>query len=94
MIPATGALLAFAFAFLPQFVDPSATAPALQIAILGALFLALATMSDGLYALTAGTLGTYVRRSSGFVAAERCVSGSVLVGLGAATALAGSRRGG
>jgi threonine/homoserine/homoserine lactone efflux protein len=82
----------FFFAFLPQFVDPEASAPALQIAFLGLLFIAIAVVSDGAYALAAGTLGGWLRRSKGFLAVERYVSGMVFVGLGVATALTGSRR--
>jgi len=82
----------FFFAFLPQFVDPQASAPALQIAFLGLLFIAIALISDGAYALAAGALGGWLRRSRGFVALERYVSGTVFVGLGVAAALGGSRR--
>jgi threonine/homoserine/homoserine lactone efflux protein len=82
----------FFFAFLPQFVDPATPAPALQIAFLGLLFVGIAVVSDGAYALAAGTLGGWLRRSRGFVRAERFVSGTVFVGLGVATALAGSKR--
>ena len=84
----------FFFAFLPQFVDPTASAPALQIAFLGVVFIGIAVVSDGAYALAAGTLGGWLRRSSGFVAAERYVSGTIFVGLGVATAVAGPRRNG
>jgi threonine/homoserine/homoserine lactone efflux protein len=82
----------FFFAFLPQFVDPATPTPALQIAFLGLLFVGIAVVSDGAYALAAGTLGGWLRRSRGFVRAERFVSGTVLVGLGVATAFAGSKR--
>ena len=77
----------FFFAFLPQFVDADAAA-APQIALLGMLFIALAVASDGGYALLAGTLGGWLRRSRAFLRAQRWVSGSVLVGLGVATAVA------
>ncbi len=82
----------FFFAFLPQFVDPQVSSPALQIAFLGLLFIAIALISDGAYALAAGALGGWLRRSRGFVALERYVSGTVFVGLGVAAALGGSRR--
>jgi threonine/homoserine/homoserine lactone efflux protein len=82
----------FFFAFLPQFVDPDAGAVGLQIALLGVLFIAIAVVSDGLYALAAGTASHWLRSSPRFLRAERWVSGSVLVGLGAATALSGSGR--
>ena len=82
----------FFFAFLPQFVHPQASAPGLQILFLGMVFLALAVISDGAYALAAGTLAGWLRTRPGFHAGERYVSGAVLVGLGTTTALAGSRR--
>ena len=84
----------FFFAFLPQFVDPRASAPGLQIAFLGLVFVGIAVVSDGAYALAAGSLGGWLRRSRGFVAVERYVSGSIFVGLGVATALVGTRRSG
>ena len=73
----------FFFAFLPQFVDPSRTVWS-QVAVLGVLFVALGFLSDGLYALTAGMLGGWLRRRPGIL---RWGSGSVYVGLGAVTAL-------
>lgn len=81
----------FFFAFLPQFVDPDAGAVALQITFLGVLFIALAVVSDGLYALAAGTAAGWLRGRPAFLRAESWVSGSVLVGLGLATAFSGSR---
>jgi hypothetical protein len=41
--------------FLPQFVDVDAGSVALQIATLGLVFILLAMLSDGLYALAAGS---------------------------------------
>ena len=81
----------FFLAFLPQFVDPEAGAVALQVAALGLLFIALAVVSDGMYALAAGVAAEWLRGSARFVRAERWVSGSVLVGLGLTTAVSGSR---
>jgi threonine/homoserine/homoserine lactone efflux protein len=79
----------FFLAFLPQFVDPNATHPALQIAFLGVLFALLGLVTDSLWALAAGTAGGMLRRSRRFVKAQRYVTGSVYVGLGVATALVG-----
>jgi threonine/homoserine/homoserine lactone efflux protein len=73
----------FFFAFLPQFVDPSRTVWS-QVAVFGLVFVGLGLLSDGLYALTAGTLGRWLRRRPGIL---RWGSGSVYVGLGAVTAL-------
>jgi threonine/homoserine/homoserine lactone efflux protein len=79
----------FFLAFLPQFVDPNATHPAVQIAFLGVLFALLGLVTDSLWALAAGTAGGMLRRSRRFVKVQRYVTGSVYVGLGLATALVG-----
>jgi threonine/homoserine/homoserine lactone efflux protein len=80
----------FFLAFLPQFVDPNAGHPALQLAFLGFLFAALGLVTDSLWAVAAGTAGGVLRRSRRFVRTQRYVTGTVYVGLGVATALAGS----
>jgi threonine/homoserine/homoserine lactone efflux protein len=82
----------FFFAFLPQFVDPEAGSVAVQIGVLGVVFIAVAMVSDGAYAVLAGTAGAWLRDSRPFARVQRYVSGAVFVGLGVATALAGSRR--
>jgi threonine/homoserine/homoserine lactone efflux protein len=80
----------FFLAFLPQFVDPDAAQPAVQIAVLGILFALLGLVTDSLWAIAAGTAGGLLRRSRRFVRTQRYVTGSVYVGLGVATAFAGS----
>jgi threonine/homoserine/homoserine lactone efflux protein len=80
----------FFLAFLPQFVDPDASHPALQIAFLGVLFALLGLVTDSLWALAAGTAGGVLRRSRRFARGQCYVTGTVYVGLGVATALAGS----
>jgi threonine/homoserine/homoserine lactone efflux protein len=82
----------FFLAFLPQFVDPGAPHPAVQIAVLGLLFALLGMVTDSVWALAAGTAGGVLRRSHRFVRTQRYVTGSVYVGLGVATAFAGSGR--
>jgi len=79
----------FFLAFLPQFVDPDASHPATQIAVLGALFVLLGLVTDSLWALAAGTAGGLLRRSRRFVRTQRYVTGTVYVALGVATAFAG-----
>ena len=79
----------FFLAFLPQFVDADAAHPALQIAFLGLLFALLGLVTDSMWALVAGTAGGVLRRSRRFVSVQRYVTGTVYVGLGVATALAG-----
>jgi threonine/homoserine/homoserine lactone efflux protein len=82
----------FFFSFLPQFVDVDRGSVALQIATLGLVFILLATLSDGMYALAAGSAAGWLRGRSGFVRSERYATGSVLVGLGLLTAFSGVNR--
>ena len=82
----------FFFAFLPQFVDVEAGSVGLQMALLGLFFILIAIVSDGLYALAAGTASDWLRGSRGFVRAERWVSGTVLVALGVTAAFSGPRQ--
>lgn len=79
----------FFLAFLPQFVDANAPHPAVQIAFLGLLFALLGLVTDSIWALVAGSAGGVLRRSRRFVRTQRYVTGSVYLGLGVATALAG-----
>jgi threonine/homoserine/homoserine lactone efflux protein len=80
----------FFVAFLPQFVDPAQGSVALQALVLGCLFVAIAAVSDSVYALLAGTAGRRLRSARGRTAMAR-VSGGVYLGLGAAAALAEGR---
>ncbi len=82
----------FFFAFLPQFVDPDTGHAVVQMLVLGLVFLVIATLSDGTYALLAGTAARRLRGSRAYGSAERWVSGTVFLGLGLATGLSGSRR--
>jgi threonine/homoserine/homoserine lactone efflux protein len=80
----------FFFAFLPQFVDVARGSVALQIATLGLVFILLAMLSDGLYALAAGLASGRMRGRPGVARGERYASGGVLVGLGLLTAFSGA----
>ena len=81
----------FYLAFLPQFVDPAgAVAP--QMLALGAVFTSLGLLSDGTYALAAGTFGRRLRNVR-FESRLRRASGVVFVGLGVSAALAEGRTG-
>jgi threonine/homoserine/homoserine lactone efflux protein len=82
----------FFLAFLPQFVDVSKGAVGFQILVLGLIFVALGLLSDGLYAVAAGTAGGWLKRDGRILRAERYVGGTVFVGLGVTAALAGSGR--
>ncbi len=81
----------FFFAFLPQFVDVSRGAVALQIVMLGVSFTMMGLVSDSTYALLAARIGAWLRGRLGFARTQRYVTGSIYLGLGAAAALSGSR---
>jgi threonine/homoserine/homoserine lactone efflux protein len=82
----------FFLAFLPQFVEVGLGHVAMQIAFLGLLFTALGLVTDGCYALAAGTAGNWLRKSRGYLKAERYVSGVLFIGLGLTAALAGNQK--
>jgi threonine/homoserine/homoserine lactone efflux protein len=74
----------FFLAFLPQFVDPDrAVWP--QVLVFGLTFVALGFVSDGLYAVAAGSLARWLRAKRRLVA---YASGTVFIGLGVSAALA------
>ena len=82
----------FFLAFLPQFADPARGQLGLQILCLGLIFVALGVVSDGLYAVLAGTAGGLLKRGGRFLRIERYVTGGVFVGLGLTAAFAGNGR--
>ena len=77
----------FFLAFLPQFIDPTRGAVS-QAVLLGAIFVALALVSDAVYAWLAGGLA-----GSGWLAGAgsltRRLSGGVLIALGLGAAFSG-----
>jgi threonine/homoserine/homoserine lactone efflux protein len=74
----------FFLAFLPQFVNPERTIWT-QVVVLGLTFVALGFVTDGLYALVAGSLARWLRERRSVL---RYASGSVFIGLGVSAALA------
>jgi threonine/homoserine/homoserine lactone efflux protein len=78
----------FFLAFLPQFVDQTRGPVAWQMLALGCMFVGMAIISDGLYALLAGTAGQWLKGSRGFLRAQPYFTGSVYLGLGLLAALA------
>jgi threonine/homoserine/homoserine lactone efflux protein len=82
----------FFLAFLPQFVEVSRGHVAMQVAFLGLLFTFLGLITDGCYALAAGTAGDWLRRSRGYLKIERYVSGVLFIGLGLTAAFAGNQK--
>ena len=53
----------FFLAFLPQFVDASRGPVTVQLLMLGCLFVLMAVVTDGLYALLAGSVGQWLATS-------------------------------
>lgn len=82
----------FFLAFLPQFVEVDRGHVAMQVAFLGLLFTVLGFMTDGCYALAAGTAGHWLKRNRGYLKFERYVSGVVFIGLGLTAAFAGNQK--
>jgi threonine/homoserine/homoserine lactone efflux protein len=78
----------FFLAFLPQFVDPDRGSVALQAGILGAIFVAMAVVSDSTYAVAAAALSERLRNSIRARRIQRWVSGTIFVALGATAAFA------
>jgi threonine/homoserine/homoserine lactone efflux protein len=79
----------FFAAFLPQFLSANAP-PMFQGMVLGSLFVAIATITDSAYALAAGAAAPALRGNA-IRRVGRRLGGGVFIGLGAFTALSGSR---
>jgi threonine/homoserine/homoserine lactone efflux protein len=76
----------FFAAFLPQFVNRTNGAPAIQMLVLGSIFVLMAIVTDSLYSLAAGTLGGWAKSRSSLLSSGRYFSGLVYLGLGFYTA--------
>jgi threonine/homoserine/homoserine lactone efflux protein len=81
----------FFAAFLPQFMSAGA-APLAQSAVLGALFVSIAALTDSIYAVTASAIGPALGQAAGLRAAGRYLSGGVFIGLGVLAACGGPRK--
>jgi threonine/homoserine/homoserine lactone efflux protein len=82
----------FFLAFLPQFVVASRGDVALQVALLGGLFLAIAFSTDASWSLLASGAGMWLQRHPQYVTSQRYVVGGIYLGLGLATAMSGNGR--
>ncbi len=81
----------FFFAFIPQFVGVKLGHVPLQFLVLGVLFIAIACITDSLYALLSSTLGPWLRRSRTFWKRQKYVTGAVYIGLGVTAVTTGHR---
>ena len=82
----------FFFAFLPQFVNVSAGNHTFQILMLGLIFVVMATITDGTYALLASSIASRFKGNIHYLKGQRYFTGFVYVGLGLSTALTGSNK--
>jgi len=78
----------FFAAFLPQFLSHGVS-PVIQGVALGALFVAIAAVTDSVYAIAAGSLASALTRVRGVNRLGKRFSAGILVGLGVFTALSG-----
>lgn len=82
----------FFLAFLPQFVDVSLGHAILQMLLLGAIFVLMGLVSDGAWALLAGSAGEWLKGHTGVLRMQRLLTGGVFIGLGVAMAVTGTSR--
>jgi threonine/homoserine/homoserine lactone efflux protein len=77
----------FFLAFLPQFVRPENGSAALQLAILGIVFVLLGLLSTVVFAVGAGRLGNLLRRHPAVVKWQGKVVGTIYCAVGVRLAL-------
>jgi len=78
----------FFFAFLPQFVTQNTMSPSVQIILLGTFFILLGTISDGIYALLAGSLTEMLKGNSKILKLQHQLSSFIYIILGLLTLVA------
>jgi threonine/homoserine/homoserine lactone efflux protein len=81
----------FFAAVLPQFTDPALGRVPLQMLVLGVVFIALALVCDGAWALAAGTARERLAASPKRLEAIGGAGGIVLMGLGVGLAVSGRK---
>jgi threonine/homoserine/homoserine lactone efflux protein len=81
----------FFAAVLPQFVDRDAGGVPMQMIVLGLLFVLIATVSDCMWGLLAGSVRDWLSRSPRRVAALGGTGGLTMIGLGLGLAVTGRR---
>jgi threonine/homoserine/homoserine lactone efflux protein len=81
--------IVFFAAILPQFVDKSEGHVPLQILILGAIFVLIAAMSDGAWALSAGTARNWFTRAPRRLELMRAGGGIAMIAIGVRLAFTG-----
>ena len=77
----------FFLAFLPQFVRPQNGSVVFQLTVLGVIFVLLGLVSTGIYAVSAGNLGNFLRRNPSVLEWQGKVVGTIYCALGIRLAL-------
>ena len=83
--------MVFFAAVLPQFADRSAGHVPVQLLLLGAVFMAIALVSDSMWAIIAGTARSWFARSPRRLEMVGGTGGLVMIGIGASLALTGRK---
>jgi threonine/homoserine/homoserine lactone efflux protein len=78
-------------AVLPQFIDRSAGHVSVQIALLGAICIVIALVSDGVWAIASGTARQWLGSSPRRLERLTGTGGAMLIGLGVGLAVTGRK---
>ncbi|PSL06051.1 threonine/homoserine/homoserine lactone efflux protein [Haloactinopolyspora alba] len=81
--------IVFFAAVLPQFVDRAGFSPAAQMLVLGLMFMTIAVICDGAWAVGAGAARSWFTRSPRRLAQLGGIGGVAMVGIGAQLAVSG-----
>lgn len=81
----------FFLAFLPQFVDTTASNATAQTLVLGMTLVLIGLISDSLYAVAGGSVGDALRRRHTLARATRIGTGSVYLALAGIAAVTGAK---
>ena len=84
-------IIFFFTAILPQFVDPQAGHVPVQMLLPGAVFFAIALISDSTWALVASAARSWLGRSPRRLEAIGGAGGLAMIGIGARLALTGRK---
>jgi threonine/homoserine/homoserine lactone efflux protein len=77
----------FFLAFLPQFVNPESGSVAIQLSVLGIVFVFLGLLSTIVFAVSAGGLGNFLRRHPAVLKWQGKLVGTIYCALGVRLAL-------
>ena len=79
--------MVFFVAALPQAIGPEVSSPLAPMLLLGAIFVVIGIVSDGVWALAAGRARAWLASSEGRIAVLRAIGGAALMVLGLVMAL-------